>query len=195
MYMYMYPSTWCAVSRYMYTNTQTTTSDQNATNRTKRIKPLKNAGWLQQPQSMVPNACVRACVQDATRSSLPPENLPSVCLKARPRWHSLVGRLNRPFGILSSQSTTKKSGHAAELNRPADRIAMAAKANFLRVRATCLRLPSKVPPKGETRVVRRALRNLAKKALKSHWICRWRRTDRGKEEERCPLDLLLLTST
>jgi hypothetical protein len=33
-YMYMYPSTWCAVVIYMYTNTQTTTSDQ--TQRTER---------------------------------------------------------------------------------------------------------------------------------------------------------------
>ena len=98
---------------------------QIETNRTERIKPQKNASWHQHHHSMVPET--RACGGSATRSSLPPGNLAAphkrLCLKARPRWH--------PLGSSLSSTRKKKSGHAAELNQPADRIARhGEKANF-----------------------------------------------------------------
>jgi hypothetical protein len=194
MYMYMYPSTWCAVSTCIQTHKplrQIKRNEPNETNQTTQKRRLASTTTIYGPER------VRACVCSRRHEVIPTTRKPGKCVPESKATLALAGRLNRPLEYSLLNQRQKKSGHAAELNRPADRIAMAAKANFLRVRATCLRLPSKVPPKGETPVVRRALhiRNLAKKALKSHWICRWRRTDRGNEEERCLLDLLLLTST
>jgi hypothetical protein len=134
---------------------------QIETNRTERIKPQQDASWLQHHHSMVPDACVRWKRHEVISTTRKP-GCASLCLKARPRWH--------PLGY------KKKSGHAAELNQSADRIAMAAKR---------LIFFSVSPQTRRARLVRESTTKPAKspECSASHCICRWRRTDRGNEEE------------
>jgi hypothetical protein len=109
---------------------------------------------------MVPNACVRSKrheIISATRKL----HVPRLCLEKSATVASLASLVGlEPSTLIIN--TQGKSGHAAELNRPDDRIAYGEKANFSLSRAraaapllACCVFPPKSPTKraaqGETR--------------------------------------------